>query len=253
MVGHFPPRFMPQRQPSSSSLPTSRPLQLDNASAHKKTKLDISQRLERKLAVYNASETVWKRWLFEIISLLVSMVCMSAIVAIYLYIKNEPLAKLGDLLTFANILGKVASAALIVPTTEALGQLKWNWFHQSNAMYDFEIFDKATRGPWGAAMLLYRTKGRSLAALGAILILLLLAIDSFLQQVIDLPERWYLTGERGMARRLSARHPNGLFRRVSLDQCGPRCPECIEKVLLWERHPTYALWKCNKNRHTDCE
>lgn len=133
---------------------------------------------------------------------------MSAIVAIYLYIKNEPLAKLGDLLTFANILGKVASAALIVPTTEALGQLKWNWFHQSNAMYDFEIFDKATRGPWGAAMLLYRTKGRSLAALGAILILLLLAIDSFLQQVIDLPERWYLTEERGMARRTVRYQPD---------------------------------------------
>jgi len=38
-------------------------------------------------------------------------------------------------------------------------------------------------------MLLYRSKGRSLASLGAIVILLLLAIDSFLQETIDLPER----------------------------------------------------------------
>ncbi|KAH7350468.1 hypothetical protein BKA66DRAFT_599733 [Pyrenochaeta sp. MPI-SDFR-AT-0127] len=52
-----------------------------------------------------------------------------------------------ELLTFANILGKVASAALIVPTSEALGQLKWNWFYSSKAMWDFEIFDKASRGP----------------------------------------------------------------------------------------------------------
>ncbi|KAF2626259.1 hypothetical protein BU25DRAFT_297075, partial [Macroventuria anomochaeta] len=51
----------------------------------------------------------------------------------------------GDLLTFANILEKVASATLIVPTTEALGQLKWNWFHKSNAMYDFEIFSQLAR------------------------------------------------------------------------------------------------------------
>jgi hypothetical protein len=51
-------------------------------------------------------------------------------------------------------------------------------------MWDFDIFDKASRGPWGAALLLYRTKGRSLAALGALLIVLLLAIDSFFQQVV---------------------------------------------------------------------
>jgi hypothetical protein len=39
-------------------------------------------------------------------------------------------------------------------------------------------------------MLLFRTKGRSLAALGAILIVLLLAIDTFFQQVVSLPDRW---------------------------------------------------------------
>jgi drug/metabolite transporter superfamily protein YnfA len=67
--------------------------------------------------------------------------------------------------------------------------LKWNWFRQSNAIWDFEIFDKASLGPWGAVMLLFRTKGRSLAALGAILIILLLAIDTFFQQVITMPTR----------------------------------------------------------------
>jgi hypothetical protein len=163
--------------------------------------LDFTQRLESKLAEFNNSDSVWKRWLFEIASLLVSMLCMCGIVAIYIYASDKPLSGLGKLLTLANVLGKIASAALIVPTTEALGQLKWNWFQTSNAVYDFEIFDKATRGPWGAAMLLYRTKGRSLAAFGALLILLLLAIDSFLQQIVDLPERWTLLKERGTVRR----------------------------------------------------
>jgi hypothetical protein len=41
-------------------------------------------------------------------------------------------------------------------------------------------------------MLLYRTKGRSLAALGTLLILFLLTIDAFLQQVVELPDRWSL-------------------------------------------------------------
>lgn len=123
------------------------------------------------------------------LSWLVSAMCMAAIVGIYLFLKDRPASDIGDLLTYTNVLGKIASAALILPTSEALGQLKWNWFHNSKAMWDFEIFDKASRGPWGAIMLLFRTKGRSLAALGALLIVLLLAIDTFFQQVVELPER----------------------------------------------------------------
>jgi hypothetical protein len=125
---------------------------------------------------------------------------MAAVVSIYVHLKDQPISssRSAVLLTMANVFGKVASAALIVPTTEALGQLKWNWFHQSNAMWDFEIFDKATRGPWGAVMLLFRTRGRSLAALGALLIVLLLAIDTFFQQIVELPTRWRLENKEGM-------------------------------------------------------
>jgi hypothetical protein len=154
--------------------------------------LDLIQRLEKKLAEYNASQNVFKRWLFEIVSWLVSAACMGAIVGIYISISGEKMAQSERLLTVASLLGKAASASLIVPTSEALGQLKWHWFHQSKAMWDFEVFDKASRGAWGATLLLFRTKGRSLAALGALLIVLLLAIDTFFQQVATFPNQWAL-------------------------------------------------------------
>ena len=157
-----------------------------------KTSLDLTQRIERKLAEYNASQNVFKRWLFELASWCISASCMVAIIVIYSRIKDQEFLEGDSYLNWINVLGKVASAALIVPTSEALGQLKWNWFHKSKAMWDFEIFDKASRGPWGALMLLFRTRGRSLAALGALLVVLLLAIDTFFQQVSDMPERWAL-------------------------------------------------------------
>jgi hypothetical protein len=116
-----------------------------SSSTQEKISLDLTQRLERKLAEYNASENVFKRWLFEILCWLASALCMGAIIGIYAYLQDRPMAHVGNLLTYANTLGKVASAALIVPTSEALGQLKWNWFQKSNAMWDFEIFDKASR------------------------------------------------------------------------------------------------------------
>jgi hypothetical protein len=110
-----------------------------------KSSLDFMQRVERKLAEYNASENVFKRWLFEMLCWLTSALSMGAIIGIYMSLANKPMSKVGYLLTLTNALGKIASAALIVPTSEALGQLKWNWFNKSRAMWDFEIFDKASR------------------------------------------------------------------------------------------------------------
>jgi hypothetical protein len=187
------------------------------ASVQEKPIRDFPRRIEQKLAQYNASQNMFKRWLFEIVSVTTSAVCMGrtvpahfdpsifirlsvttgAIVALLYYLDDQSLSKWPPGLTLITILSKIASAALILPISEAIGQLKWTWFHgkKSRDAFDFEIFDKASRGAWGSVMLLCRTKGRSLAALGALLTVLLLAIDTFFQQVTDLPERWKLKGD----------------------------------------------------------
>ena len=90
--------------------------------------------------------------------------CMGAIVGILIYFRNNkpPRWKLGlTLNTLVAVLSKVASAALLLPASEALGQLKWSWFQgDSKRMWDFEIFDNASRGPWGSLLLLIRTKAK---------------------------------------------------------------------------------------------
>ncbi|KAF1922569.1 uncharacterized protein M421DRAFT_77848 [Didymella exigua CBS 183.55] len=94
---------------------------------------------------------------------------------------------------YISVLSKMAGASLIIPVSEALGQLKWSWFLQhSKQMWDFEIFDNASRGPWGSFLLLIRTKGKALAALGAMITLGLMTLDPFFQQVVDFPDRWAL-------------------------------------------------------------
>ncbi|KAJ4359627.1 uncharacterized protein N0V89_000182 [Didymosphaeria variabile] len=67
-------------------------------------------------------------------------------------------------------------------------------------MWDFEIFDNASRGPWGSILLLIRTKGRALAALGAGITLFSLVLDPFFQQVVDFPSRWALQGTSSIPR-----------------------------------------------------
>jgi hypothetical protein len=63
----------------------------------------------------------------------------------------------------------------------------------------------------GAILLLFRTKGRSLAALGAVLIVLLLAIDTFFQQVVTLPNRWALQATNSSIPRVLRYEPSYLM------------------------------------------
>ncbi|KAI4954882.1 hypothetical protein J4E86_006192 [Alternaria arbusti] len=161
---------------------------------------NIAQRIEETLWRYSASGNILKRWLLEVLSWLFSAICMAAVIGVLIRLKDEPLTKWAlaektglTLNAYISILSKMAGAALILPVSEALGQLKWSWFlEHSKQMWDFEIFDNASRGPWGSFLLLIRTKGRALAALGAMIMLCSLALDPFFQQVVDFPNRWAL-------------------------------------------------------------
>jgi hypothetical protein len=161
---------------------------------------NLAERIEKRLYQYSISGNIVKRWLLEIVSWTFSAVCMTAVIAVLIYLKDDPLSKWSlaektglTLNAYISVLSKMAGAALILPVSEALGQLKWSWFQQnSKQMWDFEIFDNASRGPWGSVLLLLRTKGKALAALGAMITLCMMALDPFFQQVVDFPDRWAL-------------------------------------------------------------
>jgi hypothetical protein len=162
---------------------------------------NLAERIEKRLYQYSISGNIIKRWLLEIISWFFSAMCMAAVIGVLFTLKDDPLTnwsladKIGlTLNAYISILSKMAGASLLLPVSEALGQLKWSWFQQnSKQMWDFEIFDNASRGPWGSLLLLIRTKGKALAALGAMITLCLMALDPFFQQVVDFPGRWSMT------------------------------------------------------------
>lgn len=119
---------------------------------------NLAQKIEEKVWQFS-SVGGWRRWVLEVISWIVSAVCFAVVMLILLFYQNKQ-SPSWPLPQTLNLISRVASAALILPVSEALGQLKWNWFQKSKKMWDFEIFDNASRGPWGSAILLIRTKGR---------------------------------------------------------------------------------------------
>lgn len=101
-------------------------------------------------------------WLLEIISWTFSCICMAIILSVLLHYNGRTLPnwKLGlTLNSFISILSGFAKASLLLPTAEALGQLKWSWFRKPRKLLDFEVIDSASRGPWGSMLLLANTKG----------------------------------------------------------------------------------------------
>ncbi len=112
---------------------------------------------------YLFTKFVIEWWFLEFVSWVFSAICMITIICVLLYYDGKALPRwaLGITLNgFISVFSNLAKASLILPTAEALGQLKWSWFRQSKPMMDFEIFDSASRGPWGAFLLSLRTRGR---------------------------------------------------------------------------------------------
>jgi len=118
---------------------------------------NLVQRIEDRLWRCNSSRNVAERWSLEIISWFISAICMATVVIMLFFMNHKRLPTWPYTLAL-TVLFKIASAALLLPTSEALGQLKWSWFKGDSRMWDLEIFDLASRGPWGSILLLFRTK-----------------------------------------------------------------------------------------------
>ncbi|KAG6362858.1 hypothetical protein INS49_007953 [Diaporthe citri] len=72
--------------------------------------------------------------------------------------------------------------------TSCIGQLQWAWFSASETrpLTDMLHFDNATRGADGALGLIWRQRFRQpLAAIGCVLMVLAVAVDPFVQQLVQ--------------------------------------------------------------------
>ncbi|CAG7944807.1 unnamed protein product [Penicillium salamii] len=132
-------------------------------------------------------------WLWEASAIIFSILCFTAmfcVVRVYDQQASPSLPYGITLNSVISILGTASKSSLIFAVAESLGQLKWMWFWKSRKpLRDFQSFDSASRGPWGSVVMLWQHKGATIASLGALITILALAFDPFLQQVLTFPLR----------------------------------------------------------------
>ncbi|PWY68957.1 hypothetical protein BO94DRAFT_540123 [Aspergillus sclerotioniger CBS 115572] len=79
-------------------------------------------------------------------------------------------------------------ATLLFPVGVCLSQFKWNQYHRQQRLDNLQVVDQASRGLLGSLRLVTTTRP-SLATLGAIVLILSVAIDPLAQQILTFPSR----------------------------------------------------------------
>lgn len=180
-------------------------------------------------------------WWWEAGGLLLASICMSLIIAILSYMDQKPLIDWKLPIqpnSLVAVFSTIAKSALLVPIADCLGQLKWVYFESVNArnLSQIQVFDEASRGPWGAFVFLSKLRRRSiplLASLAAITTILLLAFEPFAQQVIEYPSRDDWTMEEGGSVSASISFPAGEnstgWLKPSSGKSSTMTLQCLEK------------------------
>ncbi len=130
-------------------------------------------------------------WMWEIASAVSSVICIALLIGFLAYINGTPYEDWKYRISpnaVVSVIATAAKAAMIIPVSSCLSQIKWNHYKSHNPLYHIQVLDQASRGPLGACKVLWRlTPG--LATAGAMLMILSVAIDPFTQQILVFPSR----------------------------------------------------------------
>ncbi|KAI0198824.1 hypothetical protein F4808DRAFT_472493 [Astrocystis sublimbata] len=134
-------------------------------------------------------------WVAETVCCILAILALLAIVALLRSNQGRPRPQwplgitINALMAIFSVLMK---AGLSVPLSEGISQLKWQWFEDKpRRLIDIDDFDTASRGVWGSFLFLFTAHSKApatshgyLAKFAALVIVLTVAVDPFLQQII---------------------------------------------------------------------
>jgi len=132
-------------------------------------------------------------WWWEIGASAISIVSMVLLLALLFSIDRTRVDSWGLKIrpnSLISLSTTAARTAMMVSVTSCISQLKWrHYLRGPDRLHYLQIFDDASRGPWGAlvALLTLRTKTPAIMALAAVT-LVSLAVEPMAQQILDISE-----------------------------------------------------------------
>jgi hypothetical protein len=91
------------------------------------------------------------------------------------------------------VFSTISKSAMLVSVASCIGQLKWRHFHnRPNPLDQFQVFDDASRGPWGSLTVFFRLPARNstlMVWLLALITVVALGFEPSVQQVLQVSSR----------------------------------------------------------------
>ncbi|KAF4968409.1 hypothetical protein FSARC_4206 [Fusarium sarcochroum] len=131
-------------------------------------------------------------WWWDIAAVLLSVTCLIIVAEVLLLVNGKPLESWSFPIqpnSIISVLTTVSKSAMLVPITSCLSQLKWRHIStQPRSLSHFQVFDDASRGPWGSAVLAWRMPLQSrLGWALALVTVIALGIEPSAQQILNFP------------------------------------------------------------------
>lgn len=130
-------------------------------------------------------------WSIEIACIILSAAVLVSIAIFLLEIRGRLLTSWKIIIkpnTVLSILSTVFKAMVLVAVASSIGQLKWIYLSKKSFGLDqLQIFDDATRGPWGALVFFWKARryGTVIAYAGCIITIAAIALDPFSQELLS--------------------------------------------------------------------
>lgn len=136
----------------------------------------------------NSASRFWTNWEWEFAACLLLLATPVIIFATIYPHSSQPLPQWPFKISINSLLSVYAlvlKATIGFILTSCIGQLQWAWFSETRPLTDMLHFDNATRGADGALCLIWRQRFRQpLTALGCIIMVLVVVVDPFVQQLV---------------------------------------------------------------------
>ncbi|KAK7966072.1 uncharacterized protein PG986_000349 [Apiospora aurea] len=149
----------------------------------------VSERSEPVSSFDRRATGLWAAWKWELLLLLLSVLSLVATAVTLYRLSGNSLESWGGFFlgpnTVVSILAAISKAALAFAVSSCVAQAKWNWYRRGrDHLLIFERFEEASKGPWGSVRLLRTIWVRHWSALGALIIISLLAYEPFMQTIV---------------------------------------------------------------------
>lgn len=144
-------------------------------------------------------------WGWEIANSAVSIIAFAAMIGTLLPHQNQPLPQwpfhisINTLLSIYSVALK-GSATFVIQS--CISQHQWLWMRQKRPLVDVMRYDSAGRGVWGSFQwLVFRRLQQPLTAVGALIAVLMVAVDPFFQALLQYTDCQQSLGEKATVAR----------------------------------------------------